>query len=82
MLLLYFKTDKASFREQRFFLEVISVNFVDWSKAQIVNILAERPKMKIMRVLYFLQLLMFQKIKCSYFFYFWPLGRNIDDLCF
>ena len=37
MLLLYFKTEKASFMEQRFFLEVISVKFMDWSKAQIVN---------------------------------------------
>ena len=46
MLLLYFKIDKASFSEQRFSSEVISVNFMDWSKAQIVNILAERLKIK------------------------------------
>ena len=56
MYLLYFKSDKTSFREQRFFLEVISVKFMDWSKAQIANISAERPKMKKVRVLYFLEL--------------------------
>ena len=46
MLLLYFKTSKTSFRKHRFSLEGISVKFVDWSKAQIVNISAKRPKMK------------------------------------
>ena len=82
MLLLYFKTSKTSFRKHRFSLEGISVKFVDWSKAQIVNISAKRPKIKKMRVLYFLELLKFQKIKWSYFFNFWPLHRDIDDLCF
>ena len=81
MLLLYFKTDKASFREQRFSLDVISVKFMDWSIAQIFNISAERSKMKKIRVLNFLELLKFQKIKWSYFFHFCLLHRDID-LCF
>ena len=54
--------------------EVISVKILDWSKGQIVNISAKRPKMKKMRVLYFLKLLKFQKIKRAYIFNFWPLG--------
>ena len=56
MLLLYFKTEKASFIEERFFLEVISVKFMDWSKAQIVNISSKRPKMKKIRVFFFVKL--------------------------
>ena len=78
MLLLYFKTDKASFREQWFFLEVISVKFMDLSKAKIFNISAERPKMKTMSVLYFRKLLKFHKIKWSYFLHF----RDIENLWF
>jgi len=38
MLVLYFKNDKAIFREQRFPLEGISAKHLDWSKAQIINI--------------------------------------------
>ena len=38
MLRLYFKTNKASFREQKFSFDVIFVNFVDWSKAEILNL--------------------------------------------
>ena len=75
MLLLYFKTNKASFREQRFSLKQISVNFLDWSKAQVINISANKSKMKNMRVLYFLELLKFLKTKWSHF-HFWPLGRD------
>ena len=40
MLVLYLKTEIVSFTEQRFSSEVISVKHVDWSKEQIVNILA------------------------------------------
>ena len=36
--------------------QVISAKHVDWSKAQIVNISSWRPKMKKVRVLYFLEL--------------------------
>ena len=45
-----------------------------WGKKKfwvpIVNITAERPKMKKLTVFYFLELLKFQKIKWSYFFSF------------
>ena len=34
------------------------------------------------RRLYFLKLFKLQKIKYLYFFHFWPLGQDIDDLCF
>ena len=41
----YFKNDKASFKEQWFSLEAISANPFDWPKPQIVDFLAEGPKM-------------------------------------
>ena len=40
MLVLYFKNDKSSFQELWYPLEAISAKHLDWSKAQIVNILA------------------------------------------
>ena len=40
MLVLYFTNDKASLQEQKFFLEGISAKYLDWSKAQIINISA------------------------------------------
>ena len=38
--------------------------------------------MKKIEVLYFLELQKFEKIKLSYFFHFWPPGRDIDNLWF
>ena len=38
--------------------------------------------MKKIKVLYFPELQKFEKIKWSYFFHFWPPGRDIDNLCF
>ena len=38
--------------------------------------------MKKMKVLYFLELQKFEKIKWSYFSYFWPPGRDFDNVCF
>ena len=40
MLVLYFKNDEASFREQGFPFEGILDKHLDWSKAQIGNISA------------------------------------------
>ena len=37
-------------------------------------------KIKKIKVLYFLQLQKFEEIKWSYFFPFWPLGLDIDNL--
>ena len=34
------------------------------------------------RVLYFLEFQKFEETKGSYFNHFWPLGRDIEDLCF
>ena len=34
-------------------------SYIDWSKAQIIDISAQRPKMKKIRELYFLELLKF-----------------------
>ena len=56
--------------------------YIYWSKAQIIDILAQMPKMKKIRELYFLELSKFEKAKWSYFYHFWPLGQDIDDLCF
>ena len=38
--------------------------------------------MKKIEVHYFLEFQKFEKIKWSYFFHFWFLGRDIDDLFF
>ena len=46
MLVLYFKNDNASFREQEFFGQAILAENVKWQKTQNVNISAWRPKMK------------------------------------
>ena len=56
MSVLYFKNDEARFQEQIFTLQMILTIHVDWSKAQIIDISAQRPKMKEIRVLYFLEL--------------------------
>ena len=53
-LVVYLEVTLQAFREQKYSLERISAEPVDWSKAQIVNILAWRPKMKKIKVLYFL----------------------------
>ena len=78
MSLLYFRTDKVSCREQRFSLEVIFVKFVDWSKAQIINISMERPKMKKVRPLYFLKL---PESKVLSFFFIFDLSAEILKIC-
>ena len=41
---LYFKNDKVSFRKQRVSLKFILINYLYWSKAQIVNNSVQRPK--------------------------------------
>ena len=46
-----------SFKEQIFSLQMILAIYIDWSKAQIIDISAQRPKMKKIRELYFLELL-------------------------
>ena len=56
MLVLYFKNYKASFQENKFFLEGISAKHLDWSKAQIVQYLGLDAKNEKIRVLYFLEL--------------------------
>ena len=38
--------------------------------------------MKKIKVLYFLELQKFEKIKWSYFSHFWPPGGDIDNLYF
>ena len=63
-------------------MNVISAKHIDWSKAKINNILALMPKNEIIKVIYFLELQRFEKIKWSYFSHFWPLGGDIDDYCF
>ena len=40
------------------------------------------PLMKKIRPLYFIQLLKFQEIKWSYFFYWRPTDQDINDLSF
>ena len=81
MPVLYFENYKARFKEQIFSLQMILAIYIDWSKAQIINI-AQRPRMEKIRELYFLELSKLEKAKWSYFYNFWPLGRDIDDLCF
>ena len=51
-------------------------------KTLIVNISAKRPKLINKKPLYFLKVFKLQKIEYIYFFHFWPLCRDIDDLCF
>ena len=63
MLVLYFKYDKASFQDQKFYLE----GFQPTIKTQSTNhqYLGLEAKNEKIRLLYFLEL---------YFYRFWPLG--------
>ena len=51
-------------------------------KSTKIQYLGLEAKMEKVRPLYFLKLLKLQKIKYHYFFHFWPLSRDIEDLWF
>ena len=56
-----------------------NVNTDKSTSRQYLGLEAKNEKMKKIKVLYFLQLQKFEKIKWSYFSPFWPLGRDIED---
>ena len=59
--------------------EARGVRFELSSEEEITNISAPGPKIKKIRALYFLQLPKFEKVKCPYFFDFWPRSRDIGN---